>query len=60
MVPCLFLFPKAADIVFGPFVRIGDIVFLTYFRSMSEVLYDFGAALTVTPDILDDMICVVF
>ena len=60
MVLCLFLFPKAADIVLGPFVRIGDIVLFTYFGSMPEVLYDLGAALSVTPDILNDMVCGIF
>jgi hypothetical protein len=33
---------------------------MTGLFGMSEVLYDLDAALTVTPDILDDMVCVVF
>jgi hypothetical protein len=34
--------------------------FLEVQVSKTRVLYDFGAALTVTPDILNDMICGVF
>lgn len=54
------LVPKGLNIGIYPGIRIINLITGTYLRSPSQVFNDFRTALSVSPDILDDMVCGIF